>query len=138
MRVAYRVGLVATGSALGGLLRWGVGSVFGPLFAGDFPWDTFAINMTGCLFLGWFSTFLLDRLSVAAHPWLNGEDLRLLCAVGFTGAYTTFSTYEYEAHNLMRDGDGLLGIVYLLGSVFLGLVAVRAGTMLARLKVGVP
>ncbi len=59
------------------------------------------------------------------------DDLRLLVAVGFTGAYTTFSTFEHESSTLLRNGDGLLGMTYMFGSVFLGLVAVRLGMMLA-------
>jgi len=57
-----------------------------------------------------------------------------MIAVGFTGSYTTFSTFEYEAHGLLRDGDGLLGMTYLMGSVFLGLLAVRLGMVLAQAR----
>jgi fluoride exporter len=64
--------------------------------------------------------------------WINIDDLRLLLAVGFTGAYTTFSTYELESHNLFRDGDTLKGMIYMFGSVFVGLAAVRIGVLLAR------
>ena len=61
-----------------------------------------------------------------------------MVAVGFTGAYTTFSTFEYESHVLLRDGDGLKGMTYVFASVFLGLVAVRLGILLARWKGGAP
>jgi CrcB protein len=56
-----------------------------------------------------------------------------MVAVGFTGAYTTFSTFEYEAHQLLGNGDGLAGASYIAFSVFLGLLAVRFGTQLARM-----
>ncbi|HWY85341.1 MAG TPA: CrcB family protein, partial [Gemmataceae bacterium] len=92
----------------------------------------FFINISGSLFLGWFSTILTDRLLSNGFGWLRADDLRLLVAVGFTGAYTTFSTFEYESAVLLRDGDGLLGLTYVFGSLFLGLVAVRVGMMLAR------
>jgi fluoride exporter len=55
-----------------------------------------------------------------------------MLAVGFTGAYTTFSTFEYESDKMLREGDGFLAMTYLFGSVFLGLVAVRMGMLLAR------
>jgi CrcB protein len=61
-----------------------------------------------------------------------------MVAVGFTGAYTTFSTFEYETEGLLRDGDGLKGMTYLFASVFVGLLAVRAGILLARWKGGAP
>jgi len=130
--VLVQIGLVSLGGALGSLLRWGVGVGFGRLFGTAFPWGTFFINISGSLFLGWFSSILTDRLQSGGFGWVRPDDLRLFLAVGFTGAYTTFSTFEYESAVLIRDGDGLLGLTYIFGSVFLGLVAVRVGMMLAR------
>jgi CrcB protein len=54
-------------------------------------------------------------------------------AVGFTGAYTTFSTFEWEAHGLLRDGETTAGTLYLVGSVLAGLLAVRLGVALGRM-----
>lgn len=134
MRLLMQIGLVAFGSALGGLLRWGVANGLARLCGTAFPWGTFFINLSGSLFLGWFLTILSDRLILPASSWLRPDDLRLMIAVGFTGAYTTFSTFEYESHGLLRDGDGLRGMIYLFASVLLGLLAVRAGIVLARWK----
>jgi CrcB protein len=130
--VLSQIGLVAFGSALGGLARWGVTVGSARLFGTAFPWGTFVINLSGSLFLGWFMTILSNRLPADGVGGLRPDDLRLMVAVGFTGAYTTFSTFEFETHGLLRDGDGLLGMSYLFGSVFLGLLAVRLGIMLAR------
>jgi CrcB protein len=132
LRLLFQIGLVAAGSAFGGLARWGVGTYAGRLLGTAFPWGTFLINLSGSLFLGWFSTVLSDRLLLNESSWLRPDDLRLMVAVGFTGAYTTFSTFEYETHSLLRDGDGLAGMTYVFGSVFLGLLAVRGGMLLAR------
>jgi CrcB protein len=130
VRTVIQVLLVAFGSSLGGLLRWGVGLAFGRWLGSSFPWGTFFINVSGSLFLGWFTTVLEERLTQAF--WIRPDDLRLLVAVGFTGAYTTFSTFEYESHRLLGDGDGLAGAAYVAFSVFLGLLAVRLGVVLAR------
>ena len=138
MRLLFQIGLVSFGGALGALLRWGVGVAAGRWLGTGFPWGTFIINISGSLFLGWFTTLLTDRLVGAESAWLTPNDLRLMIAVGFTGAYTTFSTFEYESHSLLRDGDGLKGMTYLGASVFLGLVAVRVGIILARGKGGPP
>ncbi len=132
MRVFVQIGLVALGSAIGGVSRWGVGLAMARLFGTAFPWGTFLINVTGCLFLGWFSTYLSDRL-LGGVGWLDADGLRLLVAVGFTGGYTTFSTFEYEASGLLKEGSSFFGLAYLFASVFLGLVAVRLGVFLARL-----
>jgi fluoride exporter len=131
-RMFLQIGLVAFGSSLGGVLRWTVGMVAGKWFGTSFPWGTFFINITGCLFLGWFSTVVAERVANGGDGWIKIDDLRLMLAVGFTGAYTTFSTYEFESHNLFRDGDTLKGSIYLFGSVFVGLAAVRLGVLLAR------
>jgi CrcB protein len=118
------------GSA-GAVLRYVVDAVIGYRTEGAFPWGTFAINVSGSLFLGWFTTVLDERLVLSATSWIRADDLRLLVAVGFTGAYTTFSTFEYETHRLLGDGDGLAGASYVALSVFIGLVAVRCGVRLA-------
>jgi len=127
-----QIGLVALGSALGGLARWGVATTALRLLGPGFPYGTFFINVTGSLFLGWFATVLTERIVPSAGGWPYADDLRLLVAVGFTGAYTTFSTFEYEAHHLMHEGDNLAALTYVAGSVFLGLLAVRCGVLLAR------
>ncbi len=114
-------------------------SVRRPLYflGNGFPWGTLFINLSGSLFLGWFATVLTERL-----PNLGGrihpDDLRLTVAVGFTGAYTTFSTYELESQKLLADGKGLLAMTYLFGSVILGLLAVGLGVFLARRRAAVP
>jgi len=130
MRLLVQIGLVALGSALGGLARWGVTVAAARILGTAFPWGTFLINLSGSLFLGWFMA-QSARLLPDQIPWLRPDDLRLIVAIGFTGAYTTFSTFEMESHNLLRDGDGLAGTIYLFASVLLGLIAVRVGVLLA-------
>jgi fluoride exporter len=132
MRLLVQIGLVSLGSALGGLTRWGVTTAAARWLGTAFPWGTFFINLSGSLFLGWFMTVFSERLVSGGGGWLRPDDLRLTVTVGFTGAYTTFSTFEYEAHGLLRDGDGLAGMTYLFASVFLGLLAVHFGILLGR------
>lgn len=127
-----KVALVALGSALGGLARWGVTVSSARLLGTAFPWGTFVINLTGSFFLGWFMTLLSERLPTNGWGWLRPDDLRLMVAVGFTGAFTTFSTFEYETQALVREGNALSGTAYMIGSVVLGLLAVRFGILLAR------
>lgn len=133
MRLLTQILLVSLGSSVGGLARWAVTVWAARLFGTAFPWGTLIINLTGSLFLGWFSTILSDRLLGSGGWWIRPDDLRLLVAVGFCGAYTTFSTFEYESHSLLRDGDGLAGASYIAGSVFFGLLAIRIGVRLARM-----
>lgn len=132
MHLLVQAGLVALGSACGGLARWGVVTTAGRWLGTALPYGTFAVNILGSLFLGWFLTILADRSLLSSSHWLRPDELRLALAVGFTGSFTTFSTFEWEAHGLFRDGDGLAGTGYILGSVLFGLLAVRAGVLLAR------
>lgn len=132
MRILTQIGLVALGSALGGLLRWGVTLAVARLLGTRFPWGTLLINLSGCLFLGWFVTLMTHRVVLPPTGWLRADDLRLLIAVGFTGAYTTFSTFGVESDALVRDGHCWLATLYVVASVALGLLAVRVGAGLAR------
>jgi CrcB protein len=132
VRLLMQIGLVSIGSALGGLARWGITVGSARWFGTGFPWGTFLINISGSLFLGWFATILALRWQDSPGAWLRKEDINLLIAVGFTGAYTTFSTFEFEAAKILRDGSGLLGTIYIAGSVFLGLLAVRLGIALGE------
>ncbi len=122
----YQALLVAGGSAAGGLARWLLGLAAVALFGTGFPWGTLLINLTGCLFLGWLWAVLGGRVPP------SGDDQRLLFAVGFCGAYTTFSTFSLEADALLKRGSGLLGWVYIAASVILGLLAVRLGIWLGQ------
>jgi CrcB protein len=97
-----------------------------------FPWGTLFINILGSFFLGWFLTLLSERIPANGWGWLRPNDLRLMVAVGFTGAFTTFSTFEYEANGLFRNGESLSATTYLIVSVVLGLIAVRMGIGFAR------
>jgi CrcB protein len=110
---------IAGGGALGALARYGVGGWVQSHAGFAFPWGTFAVNLAGSLLIGFAVRFLEG---VAVTP-----EVRALVTVGFLGAFTTFSTYSYEALTLLRDGDWRRAAFYSLGSVLLGVVAVGVG-----------
>jgi fluoride exporter len=109
---------------LGAISRYFVAQVCAGWFGKGFPIGTMVINLSGSFFLGWFATYASYRL-------MPNETLRLAVGVGFVGAYTTFSTYMYESDNLLRDGAINQALLNLVGSLVLGLIAVRAGWWLA-------
>ena len=116
--------LLAAGGALGAVARYLVGSLFARE-GSRFPWGTLVINLTGCLALGFVLTILDERLP-ESRAW------RALVAVGFLGAYTTFSTFGWEIHDLLRSDAWGRAAAYAAGSVLLGLGAVRVGVLAAR------
>jgi CrcB protein len=116
---------LAIGAAgfLGAITRVAVATLFGRLNI-RFPLGTLVINITGSLFLGWFLTYIGTR---------NVSDTtRLAIGAGFVGAYTTFSTFMFESSRLADEGANIEALVNLLGSLVLGIIAVRLGIMLAR------
>ena len=80
---------IAAGGALGSIARYWVGSTIGGRMGTRFPYGTFVINITACIIIGFSLTYLSKRVEL--NPaW------RYLIPVGFIGAYSTFSTYEWE------------------------------------------
>lgn len=120
---------LAVGGAgfVGAVARWLVALSIGRVFHGRFPLGTLVINVSGSFFLGWFVTFVTFRYPVP-------DTLRLAIATGFVGAYTTFSTYMLESNQLFQDGAWLEAWANLIGSLVLGMVAVKLGVMAAAVK----
>ena len=118
--------LISAGAVLGANTRYWLGDWAAQKWGAGFPTGTLIINLTGSLLLGFFMTLATERFMLDPR-W------RLLFAVGFLGAYTTFSTYTYESFSLLSKGQWLPGLINLLGSTVLGVVAVGVGVYLGRL-----
>lgn len=117
---------ISFGAILGALSRYYLTIWCANRFGVDFPYGTFIINLTGCFIMGFFVT--LVEKSALINP-----ELRLLIAVGFLGSYTTFSTYELDTHNFIRDGNFILALFYWISSAMLGFFSLQLGTILSRL-----
>jgi CrcB protein len=114
---------VGLGGFVGANARYLMSGWVASRFGAAFPYGTYVINLTGSFILGFFLAFAEDRAWIA-------PSLRLLFAVGFVGAYTTFSTFEYELIRLLQERELLLGGLYLIGSVLTGGIAVVLGMAL--------
>ena len=118
--------LIALGGALGSIARYWVGTTVAARAGIRFPYGTLVVNLTACLVIGFTLTFLAERTDI--NPaW------RFLIPIGFIGAYSTFSTYEWETLSVMRSGAFAIAALYAVGSLILGLAATWAGSALAEL-----
>src|SRR3954466_12438015 len=131
---------VAIGSAAGGLARFIVGTWlqrrlddWAPRSGGasslPFPIGTLILNATGAFLLG-------AILGVVARQGQHANAMRLLLAIGLCGGYTTFSTFSADTIGLMENGGGTLAALNIVASVGLGLLAVLAGSLVARAVMG--
>lgn len=116
---------VSLGGILGANARYLVSVYVAERLGTAFPYGTLLINVSGSLVIGFFLTLVTERYTVDP-VW------RLFFATGFLGAYTTFSSYTFEAAQLMRDGAFGVAFVYLFGSVLAGMIGVFAGIAAAE------
>ena len=116
--------VIALGGALGTLLRYGM-SRWIHVAKDGFPWATFWTNISGAFVLGWFGAVFFQRSRARRYA-------RPFFAIGFLGAYTTFSTMAVETVTLVKDDHALLGIAYLCISIGAGLAAAGAGVVSGR------
>lgn len=114
--------LVAAGSAVGGMARYGLSGVAGRWFGETFPWGTMLVNVSGSLIIG-----LIATLVAPDGRLLVGPDARVFLMIGMLGGFTTFSSFSLETLNLVRDGEWLWASANVVLSMLLCLVAVWAG-----------
>lgn len=118
--------VVGLGGFVGANARFVIGEWAAEKLGTGLPYGTFIINVTGSFILGLFGTLALSL------GW--SQNWRQLVAIGFVGAYTTFSTFEYETLQLIVNGGRYrAAAMNLAGSVVAGFFAAWLGIILARL-----
>jgi CrcB protein len=109
---------VALGGAAGSIARFQAGKALNERYAGNVPFGTFLVNISGAFLLG------LVVATVKVKSW------ELLIADGFLGAYTTFSTFLYEGYQLYRADDKKKMVIYLGGSLLTGVLGFGLGVLI--------
>jgi len=116
--------IIGLGGVLGANARYLVAGWAARRFGLIFPYGTFLINLSGSFILGLFTAFMLK------HP--TSHYPRLFFAVGFLGAYTTFSTFSLESLQLLQNGRTWLSLTYVMSSAVLGVLGAALGFSLGR------
>lgn len=116
---------IGCGGALGALGRYDIGQYISVLAGTKFPLDTLLINWVGCLFLGFFLTF-------TPMHWRLNTNLALAIGTGFTGAFTTFSTFSVENIHLLLQGQLSWMASYIVLSLGGGLLLAWCGVKFAN------
>jgi CrcB protein len=119
--------LVFLGAGLGGVLRHSVNLLCGRYCGVDFPWGTFAINISGSLIMGLIAGYLAFK---AGEAWT--QHARLFLMTGILGGYTTFSAFSLDAVLLWERGQVGTASFYVLGSVGFAIAGLVAGLTIVR------
>lgn len=117
---------VGLGGFFGAIARYMVARASASLLGITFPYGTFLINVSGSFLLGIVATLVSERIVPGA------DHVRLVFAIGFLGAYTTFSTFEFETNAMLEDGKWMFAFLNVFGSLILGFFAIRVGMLLAK------
>lgn len=112
---------VGVGGFVGSVARHAVAIWLAPGDPARFPWATFGVNCAGCLLIG-----LLTGVTARAP-----DAARLFLVTGILGGFTTFSAFGLESLTLLRRGELGIALLYIFGSVLVGIAAVWLGLRLA-------
>jgi CrcB protein len=120
---------IALGAIPGAIIRYFITEFTTAIIGKDFSYyATFLINITGCFIIALFYT-------LNEHKFKNlSPEIKLMITTGFCGAYTTFSTYGLETFILIDKGNDNIALIYWLGSMVLGIIAIQLGVTLGKLN----
>ena len=117
---------VASGGAIGAILRYAISVWFVTNYSSGFPWPTLIANAIGALLIGILYVLIAEK-GLVAVTW------RPFLVIGLLGALTTFSSFSLETITLIEQAEWFLAVVYTLSSVLLCIMLTWLGIMLTRL-----
>lgn len=115
---------IATGGAIGAILRDILANLPNRLWGTEFPFGTMLVNLAGSLLIGIFYE-LIERSILSA-------DFKPLLITGLLGALTTFSSHSLDNLKLVENGTPHLAFINVFVSISLGLLFAYLGAMLIR------
>ncbi len=128
MDALAKIMLVGGGGFVGSNARYWLGGFLQARMGSSFPWQTLIINVSGSLVIGFFMGLMLGL------NWNPGW--RLFFAIGVLGGYTTFSSFAYEAVQLLGEREYGWALFYVEGSALLTVFGAWIGLVLSRVVLG--
>jgi len=116
---------IGIGGAVGSVLRFGMSTWVHTYVSRTFPYGTLAVNVLGCLAMGFLFVLFLERFADSA-VWRAG------ILIGVLGGFTTFSSFSIETFNLLEQGEPLRAFVNVMLSVMVCLGATWIGVAIGR------
>lgn len=117
--------VIASGGAIGALLRYITSQFIYNRLGQEFPYGTLGVNIIGSLLMGFFYILFIERLALSSE-W------RSFLLIGLLGAFTTFSTFSIETLNLMFSGELIKAVLNIVISVLLCIIAAWVGVVIGR------
>ena len=114
---------------MGGMARFGLSQWLHNWLTRTFPWGTLSVNTIGSFLMGIGFILLVER---SLFSFTLTYQLRLLLLTGFLGSFTTFSTFAIETTQLLDNGQTLAGLMYILASTVLCILAAFSGIALTK------
>ena len=121
--------LICLGGAIGTGARYLISIETPRLLGTSFPYATLIVNVAGSFLLG-------AVMHVGLTTALMTPTLRLVLATGVMGGFTTYSTFNYETIEYLREGAFGIAAVNVAATVVLCLMAGALGLTAARWLVG--
>ncbi|MBU0683705.1 MAG: fluoride efflux transporter CrcB [Candidatus Omnitrophota bacterium] len=116
---------LATGGALGAVLRYFLSGRVYKFMGTAFPYGTLMVNMAACFIMGFLMSF-------AETKFVLSPNIRIFLMIGFVGAFSTFSTFIFETDNLIKDSEMMKALMNVGLSIFCSFLMFRVGAIAGR------
>jgi CrcB protein len=117
--------LVLIGSGVGGASRYILSEFIRQKNTLKYPLGTCLINIVGCFTIGLVLGYYTKNTT-------EDTDIKLLLTTGFCGGFTTFSAFAAENLYLIKSGNQLTALFYIILSVLLGILATFLGSIIIK------
>ena len=121
----YMILAIASGGALGAVLRHFVGSASLKLAGTEFPWGILSVNVIGSFIMGALITYM-------ALAWSPSQEVKAFLTVGLLGGFTTFSAFSLDVITLWERGASMAATSYIMASILLSIFALLMGMSIVR------